>query len=155
MTEYIKSLRKIVGHRPLLQCGASVIIFDTEGKVLMLHRTDNDCWCFPGGSIELGEKVEDAAQREAFEETGLKVEELELFDIFSGEELYYKYLNGDEVYNIDMVFMTSKYYGEANKNDESKGFKFFMVNELPENISPPVKPVVQRLVERYIYIKNI
>lgn len=121
----------------------------------MLHRTDNDCWCFPGGAIELGEKVEDAVQREAFEETGLKVEELELFDIFSGEELYYKYPNGDEVYNIDIVFVTSKYYGEANKNAESKGFKFFMINELPENISPPVKPVVQRLVERYTLIRNI
>ena len=155
MTGYIKSLRKIVGHTPLLQCGASVIIFDDEGKVLMMHRTDNDCWCFPGGAIELGEKVEDAAQREVFEETGLEVGKLDLFDIFSGEELYYKYPNGDEVYNIDIVFMTSKYYGEANSNDESKGFKFFRIDELPREISPPVKPVVQRLVERYTDIKNI
>ncbi|HYF81866.1 MAG TPA: NUDIX domain-containing protein [Clostridia bacterium] len=155
MTGYIKSLREIVGHRPLLQCGASVIIFGVEGKVLMLHRTDNDCWCFPGGSIEPGEKVEDAARREVYEETGLKVEALDLFDIFSGEELYYKYPNGDEVYNIDIVFMTSKYYGEANSNDESNGFKFFSIDDLPREISPPVKPVIQSLVERYASIKNI
>lgn len=148
MTGYIQSLREAVGSRPLLQCGASVIIFDPDGKVLMMHRTDNDCWCFPGGAIELGEGAEGAAKREVFEETGLGVEELALFDIFSGKELYYKYPNGDEVYNIDIVFMTRRYSGEANKNSESKGFRFFAIDELPENISPPVRPVVRRLCER-------
>ncbi len=145
MTEYIKSLRKVIGHRPLLQCGASVIIFDSEKRVLMLHRTDNDCWCFPGGSMELGEKIEETAVREVQEETGLIVKDLELFSIFSGEDLYYKYPNGDEVYNVDIVFMTTSYSGEANTNEESKGFRFFSIDQLPENISPPVLPIVMKL----------
>jgi 8-oxo-dGTP pyrophosphatase MutT (NUDIX family) len=149
MTGYMKSLRKYVGHNPLIQCGASVIILDADEKVLMIHRTDNDCWGFPGGGVELGESVEDTAIREVFEETGLDIDEIKLFEVFSGKEQYYKYPNGDEVYNIDIVYTSRSYSGEANTNDESYGFKFFSIDELPDMISPPVIPVVERFKEKY------
>ncbi|HEY8348650.1 MAG TPA: NUDIX domain-containing protein [Clostridia bacterium] len=67
MTEYIRNLRRYVGHDPLIQCGTSVIILDRDNRVLMIRRTDNDCWCFPGGGIEPGESVEETAAREVFE----------------------------------------------------------------------------------------
>ena len=70
MSGYIMDLRKIVGHRPLLQVGASVILEDKQGRVLLQKRTDNHCWGYPGGSTDLDERVEDAAARELFEETG-------------------------------------------------------------------------------------
>ena len=73
MSGYIMDLRKIVGHRPLLQVGASVIVEDEKGRVLLQKRTDNHCWGYPGGSTELDERVEDAAARELREETGLPV----------------------------------------------------------------------------------
>jgi len=106
MTGYMKEMRMLVGKRPIFQCGASLIIFNGNNQVLMLRRTDNNCWCFPGGSLELGEKAEEAAVREAREETGLSVniDDLRLFNVFSGKDLYYKYPNGDEVYNIDIVY---------------------------------------------------
>ncbi|TYA14509.1 NUDIX domain-containing protein [Paenibacillus faecis] len=146
MKDYIKEMRKLIGTRPLLMCGSSVIIFNTEGQVLMLHRTDNDSWCFPGGAIEPGEKVEEAALREVFEETGLTVRELTLFGVFSGKELYYKYPHGDEVYNIDIVFMTEAYDGELTLNEEGKDIRFFDLDGLPETISPPVRPIVKELL---------
>jgi 8-oxo-dGTP pyrophosphatase MutT (NUDIX family) len=118
-------------------------------KGLMMLRTDNDCWCFPGGGIELGEEAEETAKREAFEETGLIVENLELFDVFSGKDLYYKYPNGDEVYNVDIVYMTAKFSGTANTNDESKGYRFFDMDKMPENISPPIIKVVESLKSRF------
>ena len=150
MTEYIKRLRKFVGHSPVLQCGASVIIMDDMDRILLMHRTDNDCWCFPGGSVELGESVKETAIREAFEETGLFVSDLIIFDVFSGEELYYKYPNGDEVYNIDVVFVTRNYEGDIiTENEESKDCKFFSITDLPQNISAPVIPVMKHFIKSW------
>lgn len=61
MSDYIMELRKIVGHRPLLQAAASIIIENEKGQVLLGRRTDNHQWGYSGGSIELGETVEEAA----------------------------------------------------------------------------------------------
>jgi len=146
--EYIKDMRMLVGNRPIMMCGASVIIFNSAGQILMLHRTDNDSWCFPGGGIELGEIAEEAAIREVFEETGLTLEGLGLFGVFSGEELYYKYPNGDEVYIVDIVFKSKSFSGVLKLNHEGKEIRFFDSNELPENISPPVRPVVKEFLKR-------
>ena len=105
MSNYIMDLRKIVGHRTLLQVGASVILEDAQGRILLQKRSDNHCWGYAGGSVELDEVVEDAAKRELFEETGLIAEKLELFGVFSGKETHYVYPNGDEVSNVDIVFI--------------------------------------------------
>ena len=64
MSNYIMDLRKVVGHAPLLQAGASIIVENENGQVLLEKRTDNHQWGYAGGSIELGETVEEAAKRE-------------------------------------------------------------------------------------------
>lgn len=137
---YIMELRKIVGHRPLLQVGAGVIVEDPEGRVLLQLRSDNHCWSYAGGSLELYETVEDAARRELLEETGLQALELELFGVFSGADTHYVYPNGDEVCNVDIVFLCKSYSGELKcQAEEVDELRFFAVDEIPENISPPVR----------------
>lgn len=136
---YIMDLRKIVGHRPLLQVGASVIVEDAQGRVLLQKRTDNHCWGYAGGSTELDERVEDAAARELLEETGLIANKLELFGVFSGPELHYIYPNGDEVSNIDVVFLCRDYSGTLRcQQEESEALRFFEAGKLPEKLSPPI-----------------
>lgn len=140
MSDYIMDLRTVVGHRPLLQVGASVILEDEKGKILLQLRTDNHCWGYSGGSVELDEKVEDAAKRELFEETGLLAHSLELFGVFSGKELHYTYPNGDEVSNVDIVYICREYSGTLKRQEsEVDDLQFFAANALPENISPPIK----------------
>ena len=143
MSEYILDLRKTVGHRPLLQVGASVIVVDSEGRILLQQRRDNGLWGYAGGSVELDEEVEKAAMRELFEETGLFADELELFGVFSGKILHYTYPNGDEVSNIDVVYVCRDYCGELKRQeDEVVELKFFDYANLPEELSPPIKPVL-------------
>lgn len=138
MSNYIMDLRKEVGHRPLLQVGASVIVEDSLGRILLQLRSDNSCWGYAGGSVEPDEIVEAAAKRELYEETGLIAEELELFGVFSGKDLHYIYPNGDEVSNIDIVYLCKRYSGELKcQRDEVDELRFFYADALPERISPP------------------
>lgn len=127
MKDYRKEMRKLIGHKPLLLCGASIILFNQDNQVLMLRRSDNGCWCFPGGGIELGESTEDTVRRELYEETGLSVNEISIFDVFSGARLHYIYPNGDEVYIVDVVYTSSNYLGELKIDNESKDYEFFFV----------------------------
>lgn len=145
MSEYIMDLRKLVGHRPLLQVGASVIVENEKGHVLLQKRADNHCWGYAGGSVELDEVVEDAARRELFEETGLIARELELFGVFSGKDTHYIYPNGDEVSNVDIVYLCRKYDGTLKRQEaEVEELRFFPANALPENLSPPIRrPLLQ------------
>jgi len=145
---YILDLRKYVGHRPLIQVGASVIVEDSQGRILLQLRSDNHCWGTCGGSIEPDERVEDAARRELFEETGLTAEALELFGVFSGPELHYVYPNGDEVSNIDIVFLCRSFTGELKPQaEEVEKLRFFSIEEIPENLSPPIRPVVEKWIK--------
>lgn len=140
MSGYIMDLRKIVGHRTLLQVGASVIVEDSLGRVLLQKRSDNHCWGYPGGSTELDERVEDAAVRELREETGLIAHNLSLFGVFSGKEYHYTYPNGDDVSNVDIVFLCTSYSGELQCEDgEAEELAFFEAGHLPDRISPPIR----------------
>jgi ADP-ribose pyrophosphatase YjhB (NUDIX family) len=145
--DYISELRQYVGHRPLLMVGAAVLIVDSEDRLLLMKRSDSSCWGPPGGAVELGEVVEEAACREVREETGLELEELELFGVFSGPDLFYRYPNGDEVYNVTIVYLAHEPRGDIGLNSEHVEWNWFKVADLPLNISPPIKPVVEQLVK--------
>ncbi len=138
-------LRRAVGHRPLLQVGAGIIVVDGAGRVLLQRRSDNGGWDYAGGSMELGEEIEATARRELLEETGLTARQLELFGVFSGEDMHYIYPNGDEVYNVDVVYICRDYVGKLKaQKGEVDELRFFDADGLPENISPPSrKPLEQ------------
>lgn len=144
---YIKELREIVGTRPIIMAGACVILLDSDNQLLLQQRTDNGLWGLPGGSMEPGEEMKEVAVRELFEETGLEACELEMFDVFSGQELYYQYPHGDEVYNVVVVYIC-KEYGGVMKADEGEvqDIRFFKLNEIPNEISPPDLPIILRFL---------
>jgi len=146
--EYLKNLRKLVGNLPILVCGASVIVVNGNGEILLQLRKDNNCWGYPGGSVDINEIVEEAAKRELLEETGIVANSLKLFDVFSGKDLYYIYPHGDEISNIDIVYICTDYSGEAKADFiESVDVKFFPLNNLPDNISPPCIPALNKYIE--------
>ncbi|MCL2545398.1 MAG: NUDIX hydrolase [Clostridia bacterium] len=138
MSGYIRGIRKYVGHRTVIQCGASVIVENRCGEILLQRRKDNGCWGYAGGSVEIDERVEDAAARELFEETGLIARKLELFGVFSGKEMHHVYPNGDEVSNVDVVYVCREYGGDLRANaSEVTALQFFPLHGLPAGINPP------------------
>src|SRR6056297_1099029 len=50
------------------------LILNDEDQVLMVYNGDVDAWSMPGGAIEKGETIKQAAIREVYEETGLDIE---------------------------------------------------------------------------------
>src|SRR4030067_552334 len=84
---YVAELRALVGRRPLILVGAVVIVQDEAGRLLLQRRTDTAKWSLPGGALELGETVEDAARREVREETAAAIGRLRLLGVASGADL--------------------------------------------------------------------
>jgi 8-oxo-dGTP pyrophosphatase MutT (NUDIX family) len=142
--DYILQLRQYIGHRPVLLVGATILVVDQRNYLLLVKRSDNGCWGTPGGSLEPGEVVESAAKRETFEETNLTVGEMALFGVFSGPELFYKYPNGDEVFNVIIAYLSRDWRGELKLNEEHTEWNWFAANEIPDDLSPPIKPVIEK-----------
>ncbi len=61
---YISSLREVVGNRPIISVGATILVINQKQEVLMQFRSDTLDWGLPGGSMELGETLEEVAARE-------------------------------------------------------------------------------------------
>ena len=149
MSDYVTRMRQLIGSRPLLQCGSAVIAIDRDGRILLHHRTDNDTWGLPGGSMEIGERLEECAVRETREEVGLTCQSLELFGVYSGPELYYRYANGDEAHNVTVVYLCRDSSGTIRVDPaEGKDAAFFAVEDIPAAISPPVRPVIEDYCHR-------
>lgn len=126
------------------------MFLDTQGRVLLHHRKDNGTWGIPGGAMEIGECFEETAAREALEEVGLTCHTLQFFCVYSGPELYYRYPNGDEVYNVGVTYLCRDFSGDICV-DPTEGTEaaFFAIDALPSNISLPIKPVLDDLVRRH------
>ena len=146
--EYLNELRKVVGHAPLLMVGAAVLIQDPRGHLLLMKRSDSGCWGPPGGAVEPGEVVEDAARREVREETELELGELTLFGVFSGPDLFYRYPNGDEVHNVTIVYLARFAGGEVCLNHEHTAWRWFAAADIPQDVSPPIRPVIEKFKGR-------
>ena len=151
MTGYIAEMRKLVGHRTLIQCAASIICVDEQGRILLGKRSDNKMWGYSGGAVEIDERVEDCAKRELYEEMGLTAEELEFFYVNSGPEAHYIYPNGDEVSNFEIIYICRKWHGEPKSLDgEMEELRFFSCEEINlSEISPPIRQVVSAYIDKF------
>jgi ADP-ribose pyrophosphatase YjhB (NUDIX family) len=61
---------------------ADAAIFDEAGRMLLVQRADSGEWCMPGGAAEVGESPSATAEREAYEETGLRVRATRVLGVY-------------------------------------------------------------------------
>lgn len=141
----------MVGSRPLILAGTNVYILDAANRLLLMRRTDTGGWGLPGGFMEPGESLEDAARRETREETGLEIGELELLRVFSGPDCYYRYPNGDEVHSVIAAYLTRDARGALlSRSDEAAALAYFTLDAEPVQALRarwPVMDACLRLIE--------
>jgi 8-oxo-dGTP diphosphatase len=116
--------------------GVGILLIRNESLLLVKRKYDPDAgyWSIPGGHIELGEKVEAAAEREAFEETGFKVKVIKLAGIID------KIMRDDdgriEYHYVLLNYFVRQIEGEYDQppkaDDDALDAKFVPFNELKE-----------------------
>ena len=124
------ALRPMLGPAPLVWPGASAIVFDEAGRLLLQQRADNGWWSPPGGALDLGESLARTAQRECAEETGLLVEPTALLGVEAGRRL--TFANGDELSSLQAVFACTVTGGALRPDGhEVADLGFFAADALP------------------------
>jgi ADP-ribose pyrophosphatase YjhB (NUDIX family) len=100
---------------------ANVVVVNDAGHVLLIRRTDNDNWALPGGAMDLGESLVDAACRETEEETGVRVQITGLVGIYTDPKHVLHYTSNDEVrQEFSVVFTARPVGGEPRPSSESR-----------------------------------
>ena len=106
-----------------------IIFFDNKLTLIKRGREPfKDCFALPGGFVEYGETVENAAVREAKEETGLDVHQLSLLGVYSKP-------NRDPRGHTVSVVYYGKGSGTPKAGDDAKEIFLFELNSIPNNLS--------------------
>lgn len=145
MPSYVEYIRKFVGSCPIILTGASVIVRNSQRHVLFQQRSDNGLWSLPGGMLEMGESLEEAAKREVMEEVGIVVTQLSLIGIVSGKGCQYVYPNGDEVWNVTTVFESEPTTQVPTAKDETTNVAWGSFNASEFTFSPPTASAIFQL----------
>jgi 8-oxo-dGTP diphosphatase len=96
----------------------------TEGIILIERRNLPIGWALPGGFVDYGESLEDAARREALEETGLDLEGLRQFHAYSDPR------RDPRQHNVTVVFL-ARAIAQPTAGDDARSCKVFPPGELP------------------------
>lgn len=125
-----------------LRVGVGVFIQDSEGRVLLEHRRDCGLWSLPGGNVEPGESVKEAAIREVKEETGFDVQVTDLVGIYSDPtERIVTYSDAGTFQLVDVIVYAKILKGVLTCSSESFEVRFYSQEDLPGILPRAKKPI--------------
>jgi ADP-ribose pyrophosphatase YjhB (NUDIX family) len=107
-------------------------------SLLLMQRSDNACWGLPGGYVECGESVSEAAVREVREETGVQIALGRLVGVYSDPAVQViAYPGGDRVQAVNLCFEARPIAaGEPTTPAETLATGYFAPDALPEPLVP-------------------
>lgn len=119
---------------------AMAFVQDEDGRILMIHRTDNDKWALPGGAQDVGETIAQTAVRETREETGIAIEITGLVGIYSDPAHVIAYDDGEVRQEFSVCFRATPSGGALHTSTESKEVLWVAPSEQEElNIHPSIR----------------
>ena len=118
---------------------------DDSGRLLLIHKIDNGFWALPGGAMDLGESIRDAAVREVEEETGVQVEVTGLVGIYTDPGHVMAYDDGEVRQEFSVCFHARHVSGEPRQDDvETKAARWVDPAEVPDL---SIHPTMRRRIE--------
>jgi 8-oxo-dGTP pyrophosphatase MutT (NUDIX family) len=106
----------------------NVVVVNDAGEILMIRRSDNDNWAVPGGAIDLGESVAQAAVRETREESGIECEITGIVGIYSDPKHVILYTSNGEVRQEFSIVLTARpLSGQPTPSSESSEVRWVPV----------------------------
>ena len=119
------------------------IIIRYQGGIVLIERKNEPAgWALPGGFVDVGESLEEAAVREAREETSLDVALIEQFHAYSKPE------RDPRFHTVTMVFIATG-AGDLKGRDDARRAEVFLQNNLPERIAFDHREIVNDYL-RYV-----
>ena len=104
------------------------VLMVKNGQIVLVKHVYEPYWYIPGGAVERDETLETAVRREAREETGATLNDLELFGIYTNNERG----KSDHI----AVFLSRSFELTCKGDDEIENCALFPLEILPEEISP-------------------
>jgi ADP-ribose pyrophosphatase YjhB (NUDIX family) len=105
--------------------GASAIVVDEQGRILLQRRRDNSRWALPGGLMEIGEGIGRTAAREVEEETGIEVEPDHVVGVYSDPGHVFAYDDGEVRQEFSVCIACRVTGGQLSPGDEALEARFF------------------------------
>ncbi len=129
--------------RPIVGVGAVIV---EDGRALVVRRASEPLkgrWSIPGGAVEVGETLREAAAREALEETGLAVEAGEVLEVFDS---IYRDADGRTQYHYVLVdFLCRKCGGELRAASDVSDARWITRAEIDGlEITPAAQKVLKK-----------
>ena len=110
--------------------GASAVVINDEGNILLQRRRDNARWALPGGVMDIGESIAQTVIREVREETGLEVEPEYIVGVYSDPAHVFAYDDGEVRQQFSVCFACSIVGGQVETSYESSEVRFFPPEEI-------------------------
>ncbi len=140
-------MRREFPEHPLVGVGAIII---KDGRVLLVKRAHPPIqgqWSIPGGVLEVGEFVREAAVREAREETGLIVEPGDLLGVY--DRILHNPEQRVQYHYVLVDFLCHPVGGELQAADDAAEVRWFTREELPAlNLAEDTLDVVGKGFEK-------
>lgn len=128
-----------------VRLSVAVLIRDDKRRVLLEKRSDCGLWGLPGGRVEPGESVSQAACREICEETGFHIAVNRLLGVYSEPHDRIVRFPDRTVQIVDILLEAEIVSGELKISAESEEMRFFATTEFPVEAEtiPPARKVLR------------
>lgn len=135
--------------RDYIGVGGGVLIFNTDGEILLLKRgkyvrNEAGWWCKPGGTVEYGEKSMDAMKREIKEEVNL---DIDIWGVLPNTD---HILKEEGQHWLAVNFLATVRGGELKNMEPDKcdEVRWFALDDLPEKLTQTTKEPVQNYLDK-------